>query len=133
MATETAGIIECPRCGQKIPSASPRCQFCGTIFATDKPLSTGGVVILDSKTRNDWNLGWKEYGYIGLTSIIVLYGLYEMLIGVGVLSNTISRMGGAVYLGIAGFANVVLGAGALMQQSWAQMILKWLMIIEAIS
>ena len=133
MAVEVPGTVSCPNCQQSLPSGAARCQFCGQPLLTGKPVSGRGVVLLTGREKTKLDIGWKEWGYIICSCLIILDGTYDLLMSFHVIPSVFARLGGESYIGVIGMFEVGMGIALLAQQQWAQFVMKWICILGALN
>jgi|GEM_PF-6704961 len=117
--------IECPKCHQQLPQWAQQCQFCGA------QLFPGQVRNVDAATYTDRNKPtWTEAAYIVISWIIVLQGLFQLLQAFNVIPNAFYAIGGGTFLGVFGAIQMALGFGMVFYQTWAQFVMKWILVLN---
>lgn len=129
---ETATIIQCPRCRQSLPGSATHCHFCGAMIAakpeSGTPHAMAGVTILTGKGAQSRDFTtWQDKAYRICCFLMIGFGVLLILMGMNIIETPPAQQ---AFLGVTGGIQAFFGLMLLWEQTWAQFIMKWYLILQ---
>ena len=127
-------IVQCPQCRQSVPGSAVRCQFCGAVLGggpeAPTPRAMAGVTIISGKgARNRDFTTWQDKAYRVCCFFLLFMGGILILQGMNVIETKESAR---TYIGVQGAIQAFFALMLLWEQTWAQFVMKWYLILAVL-